>query len=562
MADTFTVDAEDSGNVNGTQLFTNIESLDGQAGDDVFNIDATLNGAAIGDADSDTFNINAALGGGLTGDGGDDLINIDANVTGDVSGGDGNDAINLNAAVTGNVAGDGDDDTLTVGANGSAAQYRGGTGSNTLALAAGVDGTWVIDGANAGTLNGVSFIDFGVLDGADGTDTFTLGASGSFDAIDGGGGDNTLTLSQNDDVITIAGADNGSLELPGSVVGTFAGIATLNSGAGSDEFLIQSAFAGTLDGGTMNDIFRIEMDLGANPAGNIVGGDGDDQLYGADIANTWLVDGANSGNVNDQAFVQIEALIGGASTDDFTLTDSADANVAGGIDGGDGDDTLNVGLSAGQRAISFTGGDGTDNVIVMAGVAMTPDAVLDADNQILTYGDGGTGDSVDFATTESVTDGVTGGALQIVASQAQTIDVTQAGDTAVSGLGFDFTYAPKTSLDLDASAAAVTLGGAIDVTDSIDIDAAALTAAAGATITTSALTVRNAMITGAMMTTIDALFLDGVSGGFAITDDGDLEVTGATIVGTAGTQSITAGGALTVASPEQHRQHHAGGANG
>ena len=105
-------------------------------------------------------------------------------------------------------------------------------------------------------------------------------------------------------------------------------------GAGSTE---DGAFTGVeaVKGGAAEDAFVVR-DSAATTA--LDGGSGNDSLVGADAQNTWTVTANDSGALNAQAFAGVENLRGGAGDDTFTFT--AGAQVSGGISGGAGSDTL------------------------------------------------------------------------------------------------------------------------------------------------------------------------------------------------------------------------------
>ncbi|WP_170252932.1 hypothetical protein, partial [Colwellia echini] len=54
--------------------------------------------------------------------------------------------------------------------------------------------TWLVNGNNAGTLNGISFTDFVKLVGGNGIDSFTVNTGVSIGDISGGNGANTYAI--------------------------------------------------------------------------------------------------------------------------------------------------------------------------------------------------------------------------------------------------------------------------------------------------------------------------------------------------------------------------------
>ncbi len=115
-----------------------------------------------------------------------------------------------------------------------------------------------------------------------------------------------------------------------------------------------------------------------------VTGDGiNDTLVGADVANTWTVNGANAGTVGTVAFSGFSNLTGGTNTDGFTLSGGT---LSGALNGGTGTNTLTgdnvanswtitgadagtvTGISGGFTNIAnLTGGTGTDSFTLNGG---------------------------------------------------------------------------------------------------------------------------------------------------------------------------------------------------
>src|SRR5207244_2593296 len=115
-----------------------------------------------------------------------------------------------------NLRGGAGSDTFLMMPNGRVSGVlEGGEGSDTL-VGADAPNTWVINGIDAGTLNGQSFAGVENLTGGAASDTFTWVAGGSLSgAVSGGLGDDTLV-----------GAD-----LPNTWILTGAGAGTLNGQA-------------------------------------------------------------------------------------------------------------------------------------------------------------------------------------------------------------------------------------------------------------------------------------------------------------------------------------------
>jgi hypothetical protein len=73
-----------------------------------------------------------------------------------------------------------------------------------------------------------------------------------------------------------------------------------------------------LVGGSAVDLFSV-TGTGAVTLGIDGGGGSDDALVGDDVANAWIVSGANAGTLNGMAFENVENLAGGTAADNFLL---------------------------------------------------------------------------------------------------------------------------------------------------------------------------------------------------------------------------------------------------
>ena len=226
---------------------------------------------------------------------------------------------------------------------------NGGLGVNTL-TADNLANTWVINAADGGTVTGITggFTNIGNLIGGTNTDSFTLSGGTLSGAIDGGlTGVNTLTADNVANTWTISGADTGTVT---GIGGTFSHIANLTGGSNDDAFTVgaSGSVSGLIDGGAQvgSDTLdysavtaAVTTKIGTNFT-NIesVTGDGiNDTLVGADVANTWTVNGANAGTVGTVAFNGFSNLTGGTNTDGFTLSGGT---LSGALNGGTGTNTL------------------------------------------------------------------------------------------------------------------------------------------------------------------------------------------------------------------------------
>ncbi len=193
-------------------------------------------------------------------------------------------------------AGDGDDTVVVVDAASPTTTFDGGAGVNTwdtTALAAPV--TLDLTANTVDTVNTAGFSGFS--------------ANGTVD--------NTLVGVDADSTWAVTGTGAGTVSTAGNTV-SFDGFNTLNAGSGKDEITFAGGSVATLDAGA-----------------------GDDTLTANNAANTWAL-GANSGTLasgtDATAFSNVEALVGGTESDDFTL--AADATGVTSLDGAGGVNSL------------------------------------------------------------------------------------------------------------------------------------------------------------------------------------------------------------------------------
>lgn len=251
-----------------------------------------------------------------------DVINIDGPTDGDISGTSGSDTFNFNAELTGTALGLAGNDLFNVNAGGSANEYAGGAGTDTLSLNDGGDDSFDINTANAGAVNGVSsFTSIENLNGNNGADTFTFSAALSGTAS-GGAGDDTFDF-----------RDGGS-------------VGQIEGGTGNDTVTYADATGPVT---TSTDQFAsIEVLVGSGNAG--------DTLQGTAANDMFTVTAADSGTANGVTFVSFENLIGNAGADTFEFS----AALTGTASGGAGNDTFNI--NDGGSAGFIDGGAGNDVV--------------------------------------------------------------------------------------------------------------------------------------------------------------------------------------------------------
>jgi len=461
VANTWSVTGTDTGTV-GSLRFVDIENLTGGALADSFTLanGGSVRGVIHGGDGIDTLvgqtpGVGSVIDWNITTAGGGDVLGTDfagfENLTG------GNNLDRFRFSETGSVSG-----TINGGSNAITERdqliYSSTTGPIVIDLAAklqpragllvGIEeivGTsssqdelrgantanaWSLTGTDTGTVGSLRFVDIENLTGGALADSFTLVNGGSVrGVIHGGDGIDTL-VGQTPGVGSVI---DWNITTPGGgdVLGTdFAGFENLTGGNNLDRFRFSEtgSVSGTINGGSNAITERdqliyssttgpIVIDLAAKlqpRAGLLVGieeivgtSSSQDELRGANTANTWSLTGTDTGTVGSLRFVDIENLTGGTFADSFSLV--AGGSVRGTMRGGLGVDTLlganannvwrvqgeNTGLintMAYQEIESLTGGSATDTFV------MSPSGSVGG---VLNAGSG-TADRLDFSNWSSL----------------------------------------------------------------------------------------------------------------------------------------------------------------
>ena len=321
---TWTIDGTQSGSVitrditatfDTTTDFTNFDSLiGGNAAIDTFKIDnsgviASISGGASGSVIDEVVNLRTA----------NTTWSIDADGEGSVTG------ITLFTEIN-KLTGAADVvDKFNLGVAGSISDsVNGGTGAaidEIINLQTTGTTIWDITGAGQGNVAGITlFTEINKLTGAaDVIDKFNLAEGGSISgSVNGGTGtilDEIINQRTSETNWNITDINEGSLE----GITSFIGIEKLTGSSGVDNFILSGGtLSGTIDGA----------------------GGTSDKLTGDNVTNTWVITGANQGNLNgvDEAntetlydFINIENLTGNAQDDEFTFNLSS--SLSGTIDG-------------------------------------------------------------------------------------------------------------------------------------------------------------------------------------------------------------------------------------
>ena len=368
---TWNVTGSNSGTLNGTITFSNIQSLVGGGGSDAFH-----------------FLTGGSLSGGIDGGTGSNSLNYSA-LAGPVT-------VNLQTNTGPGIG--------TTFAN--IGSFVGSAGIGDTLIGPNAATTWHISGANSGSVGGSTFSSFENLTGGSGNDSFDFTGGSLTGNINGGGGTNTLdysalagpiilsfgsgtapdvggTIANLTNFIGSAGSDTligpaaGSVYTltaanTGNVAGfTFSSFENLDGGAGGDTFAFDNggSVAGNIDGGGGTNTLDYSAEtgpvsvslLGSTASGiggtfanvtNFVGSASTaDTFAGPAGVNAWSITAANAGSVAGSTFSSFENLTGGPGNDTFTFGPLG--SVSGNIDGGAGNNTLNYALVLGPITVNL-----------------------------------------------------------------------------------------------------------------------------------------------------------------------------------------------------------------
>lgn len=322
----FSVTAVDSGLLQGKMTsFNGIQNLIGGDANDSFNINSTISGSLTGLVGSDTFLVGASgvVGGSISGNESSDTVDVSGRVMGSIDLGQLDDTLILRAGarIDGAINGQSGNDSFQI------------LGAATL----------------SGTLMGDSD-----------NDTFLFGNAGSLNVgIDGGSGSDTLIGDDDGNTFVVTGANTGTLA--GKVTGSFVSIENLTGGSGADSVTIQAPAGGLTGSIAMRsgaDVVTVQT--GRSVGGSISGEDGNDVITiqdGATVGGT-----ISGGNGDDQFAVtytggvsvgtRILTIDGGAGTDSLTTAGGAAGAAV----------VYSAGASSGGGSIVTTAGPETQTI--------------------------------------------------------------------------------------------------------------------------------------------------------------------------------------------------------
>lgn len=261
------------------------------------------------------------------------------------------------------------------------------------------------------------------------------GAAGGFTSIESfigssSGGNDTLTGPNATRVWNITSTNAGTIDSVSSgTLVSFSSFENLTGGTAADTFILANGVgvSGIVNGGLgvgITDTLSyagyttpVSINLTTNTATNLgfqtnfesfIGGSAGDTFTGPTAANTWNITAASTGTItnsgNTLSFSSFETLGGGASSDNFLF---AAGSSIGGLNGGQGLDTLDLSNLGAVRNVTLTNADvlgfsGTDAVVTsgftginsIIATSLTPDILTSAIPAPTTWNLGGLTNSI------------------------------------------------------------------------------------------------------------------------------------------------------------------------
>ncbi|MFM2217406.1 MAG: hypothetical protein RL240_1724, partial [Planctomycetota bacterium] len=299
-----TVSGSNSGNIDGSIIFANTDSLQGGSGNEQFQF------GALG-----------RLSGSILGGAGLDAVILPNKATGQI--------VNLQTGVT----------SVSNGF-GQIEQIVAGSASTDLLIGANTGNLWSLTGTNSGTLNNsLAFSGFENISGGSAADQFLFTVNGQLSGrIFGGDGVDSLDISQSTAPQSFR---IGAISTVDNLIGSYTSIEQVTGNATTGTKLIGPS-AGAAWSIQPNGQIAIN---GTNYSAirEISGGSGSDTILGPSQNTSWTILTPNAGRLESSNwsidFQGTENLYGGTGVDTYTFAN--DGRLSGSITGGSGSDRLN-----------------------------------------------------------------------------------------------------------------------------------------------------------------------------------------------------------------------------
>lgn len=396
---TWTISSQNAGTLGLTSgplyvtTFTNIQSLTGSTGADIFHINAAITGSINSGAGDNIFNINAAVGDLVGGANKDSFIFLNNGSANSIDGAGGSNTLTGKNSATTWAISLAESGSLTDVASGIAylnsfshiQTLQGGSAADTFNLNAVFSG--LINGGDGADIFNINAA-INELQGGDGNDSFIFSSAsnaGVATTIGGGLGTNTLTGRNGDNTWTVASSNSGTLGITGELtryVNSFSDIQILNGGTGNDIFILNNLVSGSINAGAGTNTFNVNAAVGALTGGDgddnfifgaagsattVNGGIGNNQITARDGLNTWNLSAVNGGSLQVtgganyiNTFSNIQTLFGGNNVDIFNINQSFTGSLYGGL----GDDSFRFTSANNAGSVSLIdGGAGVNNLM-------------------------------------------------------------------------------------------------------------------------------------------------------------------------------------------------------
>jgi hypothetical protein len=317
QANTVELTGSGSAIADGT-AFSNLQSIDLKGGNDTATIgtSGSLAGLLDGGSGTDILNTNSS----------NNSLVINASGTGTV---DGTSFSNFETINT--LAGN---DSVTVNNSGTAITLNTGGDTDSLTSTATTAEALNVSGAKTGTLGSITFSDLENVTLGSGNDTATIATGGSLTSLNAGSGTDTLNTNASNNTLTLNASGSGSVDA--TSISNFEAV-NLDNGNDTATIGTSGSLAGLLNAGSGID--SLNLNSGANAV--TIKGDG-----------TGTANGTGTGTTNATSISSFETVnfLGGDDKATVDLLSPATAARSLSLNGGDGNDALDIKLSDAEFA--------------------------------------------------------------------------------------------------------------------------------------------------------------------------------------------------------------------
>ena len=234
-----------------------------------------------------------------------------------------------------------------------------GNNSDSTLVGANTNNSWLVNGANSGSVNSINFSGFNNITGNTLVDQFLINGGSIAGVLNGAGGNDTLTADNVANTWGISGVDSGNV----TNVASFSQIENIAGGNLADVFVFAAgaSISGNLNGGAATDTVdfsgepgSVSVALGSSDYSNVesfIGNNINSSLIGPASNNNWVITGNNDGTVGTINFTNFNNLTGNAFSDNFQFMNGS--TISGTIDGGASIDVVDFSLEAGVVSVAL-----------------------------------------------------------------------------------------------------------------------------------------------------------------------------------------------------------------